>query len=142
MRFLVIDGQGGRLGCALLENIRKNFPDADITGVGINSAATAAMMRTKCADRVATGENAVVVCSKNTDVIACPIGIALANSLLGEVTPRIAYAVATSSARRVLIPMNLCDTFVAGVQGGSAAILESAMEHIRGLSDPVTGSCT
>lgn len=133
MRFLIIDGQGGRLGCALLENIRKSFPTADITGVGINSIATSAMMKTKCADRVATGENSVVVCSKTADVIVCPLGIALANSLLGEVTPRIAYAVSTSDAKRVLIPMNMCDTFVAGVSGSSVSVIENAMEHIREL---------
>ncbi len=133
MKVLVIDGQGGRLGCGLIENIRAEFPEAEITGVGLNSAATAAMMRTKSADHYATGENAVMVCCRHAEIIACPLGIAIADSLLGEVSPAIAYAVASSPAKRVLIPMNLCDTFVAGVQGGSAAIVESAIAHIRSI---------
>lgn len=135
MRILVIDGQGGRLGCGLIENIRAAFPQDEITGVGLNSAATAAMMRTRSADRYATGENAVVACCRSAQIIACPLGIALADSLLGEVSPAIANAVAASPAKRVLIPMNLCDTYVAGVQGGSAAIIDSAMAHIHQLME-------
>lgn len=76
--------------------------------------ATAAMLKAG-ANQAATGENAIVVCSRTADVIIGPIGIVIANSLLGEITPRMAMAVAQSPATRILIPMNRCNNLVAGV---------------------------
>ncbi len=131
MKILVIDGQGGRLGRKLVEGIRKEFPEADLTAIGTNSMATENMMRSDCADHLATGENAVIVGARNADIIVGPVGIATADALLGEISPAMANAVASSAAYRVLIPMNLCRTYVAGVAQGSAAILEDAMAHIR-----------
>ena len=131
MRILVIDGQGGRLGRKLTEEIRKALPEAEITAIGTNSIATENMMKSDCADHLATGENAVIVGARNADMIVGPVGIATADAMLGEISPAMANAVASSSAYRVLIPMNLCRTYVAGVAQGSAAILEDAMAHIR-----------
>ncbi|MBR0514195.1 MAG: DUF3842 family protein [Clostridia bacterium] len=131
MKILVIDGQGGRLGRKLVEGVRKEFPEADLTAIGTNSMATENMMRSDCADHLATGENAVIVGARNADIIVGPVGIATADALLGEISPAMANAVASSTAYRVLIPMNLCRTYVAGVAQGSAAILEDAMAHIR-----------
>ena len=133
MKILVIDGQGGRLGRRLLENIRKVCPDAEITAVGTNSIATQNMLNSGCADNLATGENAVVVACRTAQIIVGPLGIATADAMMGEITPTMANAVAASLAYRVLIPMNLCNTYVAGVASGSAAILEDAMDHIRQL---------
>ena len=133
MRILVIDGQGGRLGRRLLENIRKVCPEADLTAVGTNSIATQNMLNSGCADNLATGENAVVVACRTAQIIVGPLGIATADAMMGEITPTMANAVAASLAYRVLIPMNLCNTYVAGVASGSAAILEDAMDHIRQL---------
>ena len=131
MRILVIDGQGGRLGRKLTEEIRKALPEVEITAIGTNSIATENMMKSDCADHLATGENAVIVGARNADMIVGPVGIATADAMLGEISPAMANAVASSSAYRVLIPMNLCRTYVAGVAQGSAAILEDAMAHIR-----------
>lgn len=133
MNILVIDGQGGKLGRRLVEDIRKACPDAVITAVGTNSLATENMMRSNAADRLATGENAVIVSCRKADIIAGPIGIAMADAMMGEISPAMANAVASSQAYRVLIPMNLCDTYVAGVARGSSAIMEDAMDHIRQL---------
>ena len=133
IKILVIDGQGGKLGRKLLEEIRKTCPDAVITAVGTNSMATENMMRSNAADRLATGENAVIVNCRNADIIVGPLGIAMADALMGEISPAMANAVASAGAYRVLIPMNLCDTYVAGVPRGSTAITEDAMEHIRQL---------
>ena len=133
MKILVIDGQGGKLGRKLLEEIRKTCPDAVITAVGTNSMATENMMRSNAADHLATGENAVIVNCRNADIIVGPLGIAMADALMGEISPAMANAVASAGAYRVLIPMNLCDTYVAGVPRGSAAITEDAMDHIRQL---------
>ena len=133
MNILVIDGQGGRLGRRLVEGIRKACPDATITAVGTNSMATEYMMNSNCADHLATGENAVIVACRTAQIIVGPFGIATADAMMGEITPAMANAVASSLAYRVLIPMNLCNTYVAGVIKGSSAIFEDAMEHIRGL---------
>ena len=134
MNILVIDGQGGRLGRKLVESIRKGCPDAVITAVGTNSMATENMMNSNCADYLATGENAVIVACRSAQIITGPFGIATADAMIGEITPAMANAVASSPAYRVLIPMNLCNTYVAGVSGGSAAILEDAVEQIRRIA--------
>ena len=133
MNILVIDGQGGRLGRKLVESIRKDCPDANITAVGTNSIATQNMLNSGCADNLATGENAVIVACRTARIIVGPFGIATADAMLGEISPAMANAVASSPAYRVLIPMNLCSTYIAGVSAGSAAILEDAMRHIRQL---------
>ncbi len=138
MNILVIDGQGGRLGRRLVESIRKTCPGAVITAVGTNSIATENMMKSNCADHLATGENAVIVGARSTDMIVGPVGIATADAMMGEISPAMANAVASSDAYRVLIPMNLCRTYVAGVMQGSAAILEDAMAHIRQIAE---GGC-
>lgn len=135
MNILVIDGQGGRLGRKLLESIRKACPEADITAVGTNSIATQNMLGAGCANQLATGENAVIVACRTAQVIVGPFGITAADSMMGEITPAMANAVASSAAYRVLIPMNLCNTYVAGVAKGSAAILEDALNHIRELAE-------
>ncbi len=131
MKFLVIDGQGGRLGRKLVESIRKTYPDAVITAVGTNSMATENMMNSSCADHLATGENAVLVACRTAQIIVGPVGIAIADAMMGEISPSMANAVASSTAWRVLIPMNLCNTRIAGVMKGSAAILEDAMAQIQ-----------
>ena len=131
MHILVIDGQGGRLGKQLIESINRTFPQAEITAVGTNSIATAAMLRAGAAQG-ATGENPVVVASKQADIIVGPIGIVIADSLLGEVTAAMANAVARSSAARVLIPVNRCDNLVAGVNPQSVGdLLSDALDKIR-----------
>lgn len=119
MTILVIDGQGGKLGKTLVENIKKSFPHLEIMAVGTNSAASDVMRRAG-ADRVATGENPVIVACRSAQIIVGPIGIAIADALMGEISPAMANAVASSNAYRVLIPMNLCSTYVAGVDKKSS----------------------
>lgn len=131
MRFLVIDGQGGRLGKLLIEGIRKDFPQAEILAVGTNAVATATMLKAG-ADEAATGENPVLVASRKVDVIAGPIGIVIADSLLGEVTSAMAVAVGQSSAVKVLVPMNKCDNLVAGVSMLTIGeLVEDAVARIK-----------
>ncbi len=131
MNILVIDGQGGRLGKQLIESIRKEFPTSHIMAVGTNSVATAAMIKGG-ADEGATGENPVIVASRKADVIVGPMGIVIADSLLGEVTPKMAEAVAQCSGCRVLIPMNRCDNLVAGVSSQSIGeLIEDAVQKMK-----------
>ena len=143
MNIVVIDAQGGGLGRQLVAEIRQRYPSVTVTAVGTNSAATAAMLKAG-ASQGATGENAVVVNCRSADVIIGPIGIVIADSMLGEITERMATAVGRSSARRILLPMNRCDTIVAGVSSkGTAALVGDAMRCLKELAAtvPSGGSC-
>lgn len=113
MKILIIDAQGGRIGKQLVASVKKELPDATVIAVGTNSAATAAMLSAG-AENAATGENAVVVACRTADIIVGPIGIAVADSMLGEVTPLMAKAVGQSTAKRVLIPFDNCDNLIVG----------------------------
>ena len=133
MDILIIDGQGGNLGRQLTRRLREALPQADITAVGTNSTATENMLKGG-ADRAATGENAVVVNARRAKIIAGPLGIVIADALLGEVTPAMARAVGSSDAVRVLIPMNRCDTLVAGVaEKPMGELMDDAVGKIVGL---------
>ena len=133
MDILIIDGQGGNLGRQLTKRLREALPQADITVVGTNSTATENMLKGG-ADRAATGENAVVVNARRARVIAGPLGIVIADALLGEVTPAMATAVGQSDAVRVLVPMNRCETLVAGVEEKPMGeLIEDAVGRIVAL---------
>ncbi len=120
IRALVIDGQGGRMGAALIEQLRRAVPGAEIIAVGTNSIATATMMKAGAAAG-ATGEHPVVVNSRNADYILGPLGIVAADSLLGEVTPAMAVAVGQSPAAKILLPTNRCNHYVVGLRDLSLA---------------------
>ena len=133
MRILVIDAQGGGVGKQLITAIRQEMPGARITAVGTNTSATAAMLKAG-ADEAATGENPVVVCAKKADVIVGPIALVIANALLGEITPKMALAVAESPATRVLIPFNHCDNIIAGVSDlNTKTLISDAVDKIKAL---------
>ena len=133
MDILIIDGQGGNLGRQLTRRLKEALPRADITAVGTNSTATENMLKGG-ADRAATGENAVVVNARRAKVIAGPLGIVIADALLGEVTPAMATAVGQSDAVRVLVPMNRCETLVAGVEEKPMGeLIEDAVGRIVAL---------
>ena len=131
MNILVVDGQGGGIGRQLVENIRKTFPSVSITAVGTNVLATQAMLKAG-ATHAATGENAVIVGCRNADIIAGPVGIVIADSLWGEITPAIATAIGQSRAVRILIPMNQCNNLIAGIEDVSVGkLIQSSMEEIQ-----------
>ena len=113
-KVLVIDGQGGGLGRQLVSALAAACPEAELTAVGTNSLAANAMLKAG-ASRAATGENAVVVNCRHADIIVGPIGIVIADALLGEITPAMAAAVCQSGAKRVLVPINHCENYVVGV---------------------------
>lgn len=132
MRILIIDGQSGRLGAQIIEGLRKaGITDKHaIVAVGTNSLATSGMIGAG-ADQGATGENAVVVQCRKADVIAGPIGITLADAMLGEVTPRMAVAIGQSDAARVLLPSDRCETFVVGtIQLTRKQLVDAAVSKI------------
>lgn len=135
MRLLVVDAQGGGIGKQVVAAVKKQFPQIEITAVGTNSTATSVMLKAG-ADHAATGENAVIVGCRNADIIVGPIGIVIADSLYGEITPAMATAIGQSSARRILIPMNHCDNVIVGVDDLSIGrLLTSVLEKVREYMD-------
>lgn len=133
MKILVVDAQGGGIGKQLVTAIKKNFPDAAITAVGTNSTATSAMLKAG-ADFAATGENAVIVGCRKADVIVGPIGIVIADSLCGEITPAMALAIGQSAAKRILIPINHCDNVVVGVDNLNISdLIRNVIEQMQHL---------
>lgn len=111
---LVIDGQGGRIGKLLIEQLSARAERYEIVAVGTNSVATSTMMKAGAA-RGGTGENAVLVNCRCADYIIGPLGIVIADSMMGEISPAMAVAVGQSPAKRLFIPLNLCNSFVAGL---------------------------
>ena len=114
MNILVIDAQGGGIGKQIVSALKKRYPEQYITAVGTNSLATSSMLKAG-ADAAATGENPVIVCSRRADVIIGPVGIVIADALLGEITAAMAAAVGQSPAKRILVPVNHCDNYIVGV---------------------------
>ena len=135
---LVIDGQGGGLGRQLVAAIAAACPEAELTAVGATSLAANAMLKAGAA-RAATGENAVVVNCRHADVIVGPIGIVIADALLGEITPAMAAAVCQSGAKRVLVPINHCENYVVGVpEQPVSQLVSAAAQKVKALCEGKT----
>ncbi len=115
-RVLVLDGQGGGMGAQLVRLLSRDLPeDCVLLAVGTNTSATSAMLKAGAAQG-ATGENAVIYNAAVADLILGPIGIILANGIMGEVSPAMAAAVSGSEAVKVLIPSSHCGVLVAGTE--------------------------
>lgn len=111
---VVIDGQGGKIGKMVVEQLKVRLPGVHIVAIGTNSIATATMLKAG-ADAGATGENPVVVNARQAHIIVGPLGIIIADALLGEITPRMAQAICQSSAQKILLPVNKCHTTIVGL---------------------------
>ncbi len=128
-RAVIIDGQGGRMGAALVKRLREAYPEAELIAVGTNSIATAAMLKAG-ADCGATGENPVVRNVRDTDVVLGPIGIIVADAILGEVTEKMAAAVGSCRAQKILLPFSTCSVTIAGSPNLSlTALVEEAVKE-------------
>ena len=135
MNVLIIDAQGGGIGKQVILAVKQNIPDAVITAVGTNTTATSMMLKAG-ADYGATGENAVIVGARKADVIIGPIGIIVADSMFGEITPAMATAIGQSDAKRILIPVNHCDNIIVGVRNlGIKEMIEEVLAELRKLAE-------
>jgi len=133
MNVMIIDGQGGQLGVQLVKEITARFQNINLTAIGTNAVATAAMLKAG-AKNAASGENPVIVACRKADVIIGPIGIVIADSLLGEVTEKMALAISKANATRILIPLNKCENLVAGVPNlNTSALIADAIEKLNNL---------
>jgi hypothetical protein len=111
----VIDGQGGGIGSTIIRKLKESFGEkVEILALGTNAIATAQMLKAR-ANRGASGENAIVQTVKRVDVIIGPIAILMAHAMMGEVTLRIAEAVSSSPARKLLIPLTQENVEIAGI---------------------------
>jgi len=131
VKVVIIDGQGGKMGQMIIERIKSSSVPCELTAVGTNSIATSAMLKAG-AQFGATGENPIIVASRNADVIIGPIGIISADSLLGEITPTMAMAIGQSSAKKLLLPINLCNNIIVGA--GSLPMAKLIAETVDELA--------
>ncbi len=133
MKIVIIDGQGGKMGQSVITQLKKSHPELPITAIGTNSIATSAMLKAG-ADAGATGENPVIVSSRDADIIIGPIGIVIADSLLGEITPAMAEAIGRCRAYKILIPVNRCNHYVVGCENltlsESIALVNKQVENL------------
>ena len=139
MNILVIDAQGGGIGKQIVSALKKRYPEQYITAVGTNSLAASSMLKAG-ADAAATGENPVIVCSRRAEVIIGPVGIVIADALLGEITAAMAAAVGQSPAKRILVPVNHCDNYIVGVTDLSMTkLIEGVVAEVGKLME--RGNC-
>lgn len=132
MKITVVDGQGGKLGRQIIEKLNAAFDDAEIIAIGTNSLATSTMLKGG-ASAAATGENALIVACRNSNVIVGPIGIVIADALMGEITPQMAAAVGSSNAFRVLLPVSKCNNYIACA--GNATLNEMIEDAVNRIGE-------
>ncbi len=137
MKIAVIDGMGGGLGSRIIEKIQAEIDEScEIIALGTNSRATSSMIE-KGAHRGATGENSVAFMVKDVDIVVGPLGIIIPNSMLGEITPAMAEAVAGSSAEIFLLGIKQPHVNLIGVQ--DISLNEMISELITDIKDFIGG---
>ncbi len=116
MRIAIIDGQGGGIGKHITEKLRRELPEhIEFLALGTNALATSVMLRAG-ANEGATGESAVIYNASKVDLIVGPISILLPNAMLGELSPRMAEAIASSPAHKILLPLNRSGIEIVGLK--------------------------
>ena len=136
MKIVVLDGQGGGIGRALVSAIAQKLPEgAELLCVGTNAMATAAMLKAG-AQRGATGENSVRWAAEHADVLVAPIALVLKDSMMGEVTGNMAACVGESRAKKILVPTQRCNAYVAGVSDMSMQQLveDAAQQAVKAIT--------
>ena len=133
MKILVIDGQGGGLAASWwalsARNIRIwRFWRWEPTAQPPAPCSRPAPVRPP-REKMPCGSAA-----GRADVILGPVGIVIADAMLGEITPAMASAVGQSPAKRILVPVNQCDNLIAGIPEQSMSkFVQSAVELLNAL---------
>lgn len=140
MKVVIMDGQGGGIGRMLVQKLKARAPGLALVAVGTNAMATSAMLRAG-ADAGATGENAVLYNCADADVLLGPSGIAIANAMLGEISPAMARAVAESPAKRLLLSMDACGPGktpgrVRSMDGAASELVREALAYMKQIPNP------
>ena len=135
---MVMDGQGGGIGKAIIKRLRETFgEEVEILALGTNSVATSQMMKAG-ANRGATGENAIIKTALQTDIIIGPLAIIMANSMMGEVTPGMSEAISSSNALKILIPLTQERVEIVSVPGEPLPhLIDQVIEIIKGENKEV-----
>ena len=128
----VVDGQGGGIGRAIVEKVKKAFPELNVIALGTNAVATGQMLKAG-ADEGATGENAIIHNMQHVDIVLGVIGILTENSMMGELSPAMASAIGGSHTYKILIPINRCHIHVVSV--GDVSLGEHIDNAIDALSE-------
>jgi len=114
-RVCVIDGQGGGIGSTVIKYLRTAHGESiELIALGTNAIAASQMLRAG-ANCCASGENAICHTTESVDCIIGPVSITWANAMLGEVTPRMAEAVTSSQAVKLLLPLFQENAQIVGV---------------------------
>ena len=132
LKIAVVDGQGGGIGSLIVKRLRDEFGDAiEIFALGTNATATSAMMKSR-SNKGATGENAIVWNANRANIIIGPLSIVLPNAMFGELTPKMAEAIASADAKKILLPLNQEGIDVIGVEKEPLPhMLEKIIETVR-----------
>ncbi|MBW2614707.1 MAG: DUF3842 family protein [Deltaproteobacteria bacterium] len=135
MILMVVDGQGGGIGATIIKRLRDAIgSELEILAFGTNSIATSRMLKAG-ANKGSTGENAIVRTSHKVDVIIGPFAIIMANAMMGELTPKMAEAISSSKARKILIPLIQENVWVAGLSSEPLPhLVDQAAQVIREMN--------
>lgn len=131
----VIDGQGGGIGATVIKRLKVLFEEqVEILALGTNAIATAQMLKAR-ANRGASGENAIMVTVPQTDIIIGSVGIIMAHAMMGEVTSKMAAAIASSPAKKLLIPISQENVVIVGAPSVPLPHIVDALidEHLAPL---------
>jgi len=131
----VVDGLGGGIGSLIIKRLREFIgSEIEIVALGTNAIATSAMMKAG-ANRGASGENAIALVVQEVDLILGSVAVVVANSMMGELTPRMAEAISSARARKILLPLALNRLELVGVSGEPLPhLVEMAVQRVKELT--------
>jgi len=133
----VIDGQGGGIGSTIIKKVKEHFGETlEIVALGTNAIATAQMLKAR-ANRGASGENAIVRTVARADAVVGTLGIMLAHAMMGEVTPKMAEAVAACQAAKLILPISQENVDLVGVSDDPLPHLVERLvvDHLKPLME-------
>ena len=135
MSLAVVDGLGGGIGSLIIKRLREFIgSEIEIVALGTNAIATSAMMKAG-ANRGASGENAIALVVQEVDLILGSVAVVVANSMMGELTPRMAEAISSARARKILLPLALNRLELVGVSGEPLPhLVEMAVQRVKELT--------